>query len=67
MKKGVKIEEQIRELKDRGLIIKNEEKAKAIVPEALQQKTVVITIPRPVPKKKPMFTFLDEEAVQGGV
>lgn len=45
----------------------NEEKAKAILPEALQQKTVVITIPRPVPKKKPMFTFLDEEAVQGGV
>lgn len=45
----------------------NEEKAKAILPETMQQKTVVITIPRPVPKKKPMFTFLDEEAVNGGV
>lgn len=31
MKKGVKIEEQIRELKDRGLIIKNEEKAKEVL------------------------------------
>lgn len=42
----------------------NQEKAKAILPEMVQTKTVVITIPRPVPKKKTPFNFLDEEAVE---
>lgn len=42
----------------------NKEKAQAILPEMVQTKTVVITIPRPVPKKKAPFSFLDEEAVE---